>query len=223
MADNPLNDGIFREVDDDLKREKLEEFWKEYGNTIIACVVILILGTGVNSFISHYKHSQYVAQTDQLIAYMEEAGTMTATERLEKLNAIATEAKGGAGDLLRLQLAAEQYQTGDLDAALVTYAEVEENAVHEIYEELAELQMIRIRMEKGEEPAALIDEVEDLAEEDAPFRFSARELLGLLKKQAGDIDAANRIFQNLSMNGLAPESLRRRAAAYISYDEGDAS
>lgn len=223
MADNPLDEGIFREVDDDLKREKLEKFWEEYGNTIIACVVILILGTAASSFTQHYKQQKYIAQTDQLISYVEQAPTLSEEDRLAKLTALTSETKGGAGAILLLQLGAQQYQAGKLDAALITYEQAKDAGIDDIYEDMAELQIIRIRMEKGDDAALLIEEAEKLAEAEAPFRFSAREVLGLLKKQMGDLDGANIIFQNLSMNGLAPESLRQRAAAYISYDQGGQS
>lgn len=223
MADNPLNEGIFREVDDDLKREKLEEFWKEYGNTIIAAIIILVLGTGISSFYQSYQHKKYVAQTDHLISYVEKAPQLDTQERIEELTTLTEKTKGGAGSILFLQLGAEHYQAGQLDQALVAYEKAEDMAVDDIYEELAELQILRIRMEQGSDPETLMEEAEDLAEAEAPFRFSAREILGLLKKQAGDIEEANRIFQNLSMNGLAPETLRRRAAAYISYAQEDKS
>lgn len=223
MAEHPLNEGIFREVDDDLKQEKLEKFWKEYGNTIIASIVILVLGTGLSSFMQDYKHKKYVAQTNQLISYVEQAPTLTEVERVTKLEELSADTKGGARAILLLQLGATHYQAGDLDKALAVYGQVKDAGVDDIYKALSDLQMIRIRMEKGEDAQTLITEVEKLASAEAAFRFSAREVLGLLKRQAGELDEANRIFQNLSMNGLAPESLRRRASAYISYTQGDAS
>ncbi len=219
MADNnPLSDSIFREVDDDIKREKLENFWKEYGNTIIAIVVILILGTALNSFVRHYKYNQYVTQTDQVLSYFEQVDTLNKQDQMAKLQELTAKTKGGAGDVLKLQLAALHYQMDDLDAALAIYKDLADDAVHDIYEEMAELQVIRIRMDQGESSPTLIEELDDLIEEDSAFRFSARELLGLLHKKSGNIAEANRIFQNLSMNGAAPETLRQRASAYITND-----
>ena len=158
-----------------------------------------------------------------MIAYIQEVPELDDATRLEKLTSLTDETKGGAGMLLSFQLAAEQYKAGNLDAALEAYDEIEDSASHDIYEDLAELQIIRIRMEKGDDAAELMEELEELTEEDAPFRFSALEILGLLKKKSGDIAQANQIFQNLSINGSAPETLRQRAAAYIVYDEGGQS
>src|SRR5580692_10167173 len=37
---------IFREVDEDVRRDKAAEFWKKYQNYIIAAVVLVLLATG---------------------------------------------------------------------------------------------------------------------------------------------------------------------------------
>ena len=38
---------IFREVDEALQRDKAEKFWKEYGNTLLMALVLLVIGTAI--------------------------------------------------------------------------------------------------------------------------------------------------------------------------------
>ena len=40
---------IFAEVDEELKQERLEKLWKEYGGIFISCIAAIILGTAANS------------------------------------------------------------------------------------------------------------------------------------------------------------------------------
>src|SRR6185312_3655779 len=41
--DFPLSD-IFREVEEDVRREKLTKFWKAYGDYLIALAAVIIIG-----------------------------------------------------------------------------------------------------------------------------------------------------------------------------------
>ena len=37
---------IFQEVDEEVRRERLMQLWKRYGNFVIAAAVIVVLGVG---------------------------------------------------------------------------------------------------------------------------------------------------------------------------------
>src|ERR1700758_2715227 len=37
---------IFREVEEDVRRERIEKLWKAYGNYVIAALVLLFVGIG---------------------------------------------------------------------------------------------------------------------------------------------------------------------------------
>ena len=40
---------IFREVEEDVRREKLEKFWKAYGDYVIALAAVIVVGTAVHN------------------------------------------------------------------------------------------------------------------------------------------------------------------------------
>ena len=37
---------IFQEVDEEVRRERLMQLWKRYGNFVIAAAIVLVLGVG---------------------------------------------------------------------------------------------------------------------------------------------------------------------------------
>jgi len=49
---------IFREVEEDVRREKLEKFWKAYGEYIIALGALIILGIAGFELWQRYQASQ---------------------------------------------------------------------------------------------------------------------------------------------------------------------
>ena len=36
---------IFREIEEDLQRDRYKKLWEKYGNLVIAAAVVLVLGT----------------------------------------------------------------------------------------------------------------------------------------------------------------------------------
>lgn len=59
---------IFKEVDDALKQEKLENFWKQNGTFIILMIIMLILGTALHSAYNYYQQSVQQKHTAELLA-----------------------------------------------------------------------------------------------------------------------------------------------------------
>jgi len=58
---------IFREVDEALKREKVEEFWKQHGNLVIFLILLIIVGTGVYSGYNSWLQSDREKKTEVIL------------------------------------------------------------------------------------------------------------------------------------------------------------
>lgn len=63
---------IFEEVDEALKKEKFEKIWEEYKTTIIACVAILIVGTGAGSAYHGWNNSRNGEETAKLLSALDQ-------------------------------------------------------------------------------------------------------------------------------------------------------
>ena len=62
---------VFQEVDEMMKQERVEKFWKENGRWIIAFVVLTILGTALMSGYKSWNKSVQEKQTGELIAFLD--------------------------------------------------------------------------------------------------------------------------------------------------------
>jgi hypothetical protein len=51
---------ILREVDEAMRVEKMTRLWAEHGNTVIAAIVALILGTALSSGWNAWQHHQHL-------------------------------------------------------------------------------------------------------------------------------------------------------------------
>ena len=68
----------------------------------------------------------------------------------------------------------------------------------------------------GTDRAALEKRLEPLIADSSPWRFSARELTGLLAKQSGNMAKAKKLFSGLADDRMAPQGIRNRAREMLS-------
>lgn len=71
---------IFREVDEALQKEKAAKFWKEYGPTLIAAAVIVVLSTAATTAYRTWDSSRNKAETAKLVAAAEDKDIAVAME-----------------------------------------------------------------------------------------------------------------------------------------------
>jgi len=203
---------IFQEVDEDLRRDRMERVFKRYGGYFVAIAVLLVAGTAGFNLWRNWQQSQRESATAALVSAVSQA--RTAPEKgVEALSAFAAQA--GQPDLkaiARFDAAAAKAGTGDKAAAAQMYdAIAADTAVKPVYRDLATLLSVMHQMEKGE-PGPLQARLQPLTADASPWRFSAREMTAVLAARAGDKDRARTLFQQLADDSAAPAGVRSRAA-----------
>lgn len=66
---------IFREVDEALQQEKAAKFWKEYGPTLMACAVIIVLSTAASTAFMTWNKHRNAGETARLVEALENEQT----------------------------------------------------------------------------------------------------------------------------------------------------
>lgn len=62
---------IFREVDEALQKDKMAKIWKEYGSTIIAALIILVVSTALTTAYRSWDSSRDAEETARLMSALE--------------------------------------------------------------------------------------------------------------------------------------------------------
>lgn len=211
---------IFREIDEDLRRDRHVELWKRYGNYIIALALAIVLGTGASVFWRDHKVEQREADSAAFAAATGLVQDDRAGDAIAAFSAIAQDADEGYAQLAPFHEAALLAKAGDRDSAVAAYAAIAaDGSTDSLYRELASLLSLMLRIDDGE-PAALEASLQSLADEDAPWRYSARELLALLALRTGDSAKAADILSALADAPGAPPALRARAIELLAIVEG---
>jgi hypothetical protein len=202
---------IFREIDEDIRRDRMERLFKRYGGIVIAVVIAVIAGTAGVIAWRNWQETQRQEATATLVSAMSQARQEPA-RGIEALATYAAEAEPDMAALARLNAAALLAREGKKDEAVAAYDAIAGNgAVQTAYRNVATLLSVMHQLDSGD-PAQLQARLQPLAEEGSPWRFSARELSGLLAGRAGDKDKARTLFQQLADDSQAPAGVRSRAA-----------
>ncbi len=209
---------VFREIDDDLRRMKLENFWAENRLWIAATIILAIIATaGVSMWRGHVADKNRAATAQMMNAFADPAA-------LEKLAADPdTLGRPAHIALVRLTAASRALSKGDTVKALAQYdALVKDRAADPVLRDLGVLYAAGLRLDSA--PAAELDaQLAPLARAGQPWRFSALEMQGLLYAREGRMkDAADKMAE-ISGDALAPQDARTRAFTLRELYQADAA
>ncbi|MEI6558158.1 MAG: hypothetical protein WCO00_07095 [Rhodospirillaceae bacterium] len=209
---------IFQEVEEDLRRDRYERLAKKYGGYVIALLVAIVAATASYVLWKNWHQARQQAATLQLAEAVDAAGpTGTLAAGIPALEALAGKAPAGAAGLARLFEAGVKARSGDSAGAVALYdALAVDGSLPVLYRDLAALLSVQQQVGAGD-AGALSARLAALSAETSPWRFSARELDGLLATRAGDKTRAKTLFQQLADDKDAPAGLRARAAELVAF------
>jgi len=211
----PLSD-IFREVEEDVRRERLEKFWKAYGAWLIAFAVLVLAGVGGYEIWQRRETAQRLKTADAFTAAQRVTDPGQAAPAFAKL---ADSAKGGYGLVAKLSQANTLYASGKALDAVNLYKEIGAADAGEIGA------VARLRAAWALAANAPRNELEKLlAPLDMPgstWRPMAREVLAFSDYRSVKVKQAAAAYHALAEDTQAPESLRVRARAMADFlDKG---
>lgn len=205
------DDDLLRQVEEELRRERLEKIWKQYGTYIIIAAALIVVG------VAGYKiwESRRLAAAQASGAMYEGALQLlndkkdgSAEKEFEKL---ASDGAAGYRGLSQLQIAGLLAKQGKKAEALAAYDALAASSNGDIMlREFARLQAAGLRV--GDVDFTDIENrLTPLMADTSPWRYSARELLGLAAFKAGKMSEARTILTPLFVDQQTPQSIAERA------------
>ena len=211
---------IFREVDEEVRREQLKKLWERYGHFAVAAAVAAVIGVGAwrgYEWWESKKAAESGAAFEAAATLAEEGKRSEAESAFAKIVADGT---AGYRDLARLREAAELAQT-DPKAAIAAYDKIAaDGAVGPVLQDLAALRAGALLVDAGSFAEAR-ERLEPLAANDRTFRYTAREFLVLAAWRAGDGAAAKRWSDMIMTDAQTPAATRSRVEMLMALGPGE--
>ena len=200
---------IFREVDEEVRREQLKKLWDRYGNYAVAAAVLVVAGIAAWRGYGWWeaRKAAEAGTAFEVASNLAEAGKHAEAEAA--FAKIAVDGTRGYRQLARMREAAELAQT-DAKAALAEYDKIAgDGAVGPLLQDLAALRAGGILIDAGSFGEAQ-RRLEPLTGNDRTFRHTAREFLALAAWRAGDAAGAKRWFDLIMTDAQTPPATRSR-------------
>jgi hypothetical protein len=207
---------IFREVEEDLKRDKALQLWHRYGKYVIAFAVATVVMTAAIVGWQNYRESQRAADGRAFAHAMELVNKGDVPAASAAMTDIANRG-GGYHVLAQLQQAGLKLRAGDRAGAAAIYDKIAADGDEgQAFRDLATILSALTTLNTAD-PSAIDKKLQPLLAADAPFRPSALELEGLLALKVGDLKTAKQTFQELADDAGAPSGLRQRATQILAW------
>lgn len=217
MAD-PVQENLLREIQEDLRKEKLEKLWKRYGSLLIAAAVaVVVIVAGYQGWRA-WELSRREARSAAFIA-AENLAQADPAAAVDAFAAIAGKGSDGYALLAGFRQASLLAEQGRRDEALGVYDRLAATSDQPLYRDLARLRAAALRLgdgAPGEDLDRLAESLAALSEDANPWRYSARELSGILAVQRGDTARARELFGKLESDIETPQGIRERASEMLS-------
>lgn len=214
---------IFREVDEDLRRDQAIVLWRKYGRLVIVFAIAAVVATA--GFVSwqNYRESQREAAARSYAQAME---LVARNDVAAAAAAMADVASGSSAyrQLAQLQEAALEAKVGKKPEAAAIYDRLAaDDSADPAFRDLATILSAMIGLE-GPDLAAVVKKLQPLAADGQAFRPSALELLGYVAIEQGDFRTAKSHFRAIADDMTAPTGLRQRATQVLAWigDRGGA-
>jgi hypothetical protein len=210
---------IFREVDEEVRREQLKKLWDRYGNYVVVAAVLLVAAVAAWRAYMWWearKAAENGAAFEAATALAEAGKRGEAEAAFAK---IAADGTAGYRHLARMRESAELAQS-DAKAAITAYDQIAaDRAVGPVLQDLAALRAAALLIDTGALEEAQ-RRLEPLAANDRTFRHTAREFLVLAAWRGGDAAAAKRWFDLIMTDAQTPATTRSRVEMLMALGTG---
>jgi hypothetical protein len=200
---------IFQEVDEEVRREKLQQLWERHSNLIVALALLVVLGVAGWRGYDWWETKKAAESGTEFEAAVLLAEGGKQAEAQTAFAKIAKDGSSGYRILARFREAAE-LSSIDPPAAVQAYgALAADSGLGRSLQDLAAIRAGLILVDSA--PLAdLTARLEPLTAADRPFRHTARELLALAAWRAKDQAAAKRWFDLIATDAETPAGIRQR-------------
>lgn len=198
---------LIAEMNEAIRQERMERFWKENGNTLIAFVIATILATGMVSAWRSWDAKAKIAGTEIIMALMEDK-TFPDNIKNAELNV-----RGGLRGIALLNGAQEYIRDKKPAEALALYERAaNDKGVPAELRDMAVLMQVRLTEKRDDEN--LIKALAKVAgNSKSPWQYHAKLEAAAIAAEKKDYDRARLYIAGVLDQQAVPETLYKKAQA----------
>jgi len=201
---------ILRQVDEDLRKERLTSLWNRFKIYIISITLLLIISVSVYQYLEISKYNEKVSTIEN---YYKASNNGSIDEILGKLEIIKT-TNEFSQNLIDLKMADIHLVKGNTDLGLEKLEQIFKSKNKSIFGDLALYKYLMLKIDE-----VTLNEVNNLIEnfnsKENNFNYLFSELVGIKNIIDGQYSEGKIIFESLLNDANVSNEIKIRAEKYI--------
>ena len=212
MAQPPdISESFKREVDENLRRDQLRDFFKKNGTWLIGGVLLFLVASGGLIWWRQHQVQVHGAETEKLAEIYKDIGsgnTAQVPKQLDTLSDSGSKAVSASAKFARAALALQQ---NDAKQATGIYKSVaDDSGMPDPYRHAALIRQTALEFDSLK-PEEVIARLAPLAKPGEPWFGTAGEMTALALVKQGKRQEAGQLYAAIAKDNGVPESIRARA------------
>jgi hypothetical protein len=206
-----ISETFLREVDENLRRDRLRDFFKQNGAWLVAGLILFLAACGGIIWYQQHRVQRAQAHVEQLAQIYKDIGTGNTSkvpQQLDDLSNADSKAVRASALFTRAALAIQQ---NDLKLATATYKKIaDDSSLPEPYRNAALVRQTAMEFDQLQ-PQQVVARLEPLTKAGNPWFGSAGEMTALALIKQGKSKEAGQLFAAIAKDKSVPDSIRDRA------------
>ena len=212
MAQPPdISETFVREVDENLRRDQLRDFFQKNGTWLIVAVVLFLGASGGFIWWKQHQVQRSGAEVEKLAEIYKDIGSGNMAQAPQQLDALSNSGSKAVRASALFARAALALQQGDTKLALGTYKSIaSDGSLPRAYRDAALIRQTALEFDQIQ-PQEVIARLQPLAKPGEPWFGSAGEMSALALIKQGKKQEAGQLFAAIARDSGVPETIRTRA------------
>jgi hypothetical protein len=217
LAVTPKTDEAFlREVDEELRRDRLVNFWHDYGRWTIGAIVAALLIFGGVLYWRYASNTAIEAEAVKMQDAVDALSTGNAAKAKGPIDALATSSSPGNRGTAKMLQADQLLQANNAKGAAAKFAEVAgDTTIGKPMRDLALIRQTAVEFDTLP-PQTVVDRMKPLTVKDSAWVGSAGEMVALAYIRLNKTAEARAMFKTIAETDGVPDSIRQRAVQMVS-------
>jgi len=206
-----ITETFVREVDENLRRDRLRDFAKQYGGWLVAAAVLFLLASGGWIWWQQHQLQRSEAHVEDLGGLYTDIGAGKVASAPAKLDELAKSSSKAVRASALFSRAALAIQQNDTKLAIAKYREIAgDDSLPKPYRDAALIRQTALEFDSLK-PDDVIARLQPLAKPGNPWFGTVGEMTAMALIKQGKKQEAGRLFAAIANDKTVPDTIRARA------------
>jgi hypothetical protein len=206
-----ISETFVREVDENLRRDQLRDFFKKNGTWLIAAVIVFLAASGGFIWWKQHQVQRSEGEVEQLAQIYKDVGSGDVSKAPQQLGQLSNSGSKGVRASAEFARAAVALQQNDSKSAIGIYKSIAgDDGYPQAYRDAALIRQTALEFDQLQ-PQDIISRLQPLTKPGEPWFGTAGEMTALSLLKQGKKDESAQLFVAIARDASVPKTIRARA------------